>query len=377
MRKLGAVCIALQLSMTAPHASAASGALSAPLLPDTLTVEACAELARHRAPAIVAADLEGQAAAFESSAVAHNKRPDLAFVGRAFVAPKGFYDPVVTNLGEYEARLVLDYGLLDGGARGRARARGTLDLAAARLAASREARDVGLEAADFAIDHLRLAEVEGVQRRNIDWIDRLASLLRGAVRAAQERGEAIDPIDVPALHALHLGQAEVVDREVRGLESHIASLARGREARGGQVEGAPRASAASRAAVQETIVEHEPRLVLAQVRDDGIVESLGRHERAPDEGQVGSLVVGDGRGLERRGLSFQIRGDDGRRAVAGELSARLAGQGIGQKRRRKRPGCRGSVRRGHAELEGDAHGAEFPHPINATGNSGPRSLERE
>jgi len=176
MRKLGPVLIALQLSMTAPQASAA-------LLPDTLSVEACAELARHRAPAIVAADLEGQAAAFESSAVARNRRPDLAFVGRAFVAPKGFYDPVVTNLGEYEAKLVLDYGLLDGGARGRARARGTLDLAAARLAASREARDVGLEAADLAIDQLRLIEVEGAQRRTIDWIDRLASLLRGAVRA--------------------------------------------------------------------------------------------------------------------------------------------------------------------------------------------------
>jgi len=161
-----------------PGAAAASSVAS-----DTLTVEGCVALARHRAPAIVAADLEGQAAVLESSAVAKNRRPDLAFVGRAFVAPKGFYDPVVTNLGEYEAKLVLDYGLLDGGTRARARARGTLDLAAARLTASREARDVGLEAADLAIDQLRLIEVRGAQQESIDWIDRLASLLRGAVRA--------------------------------------------------------------------------------------------------------------------------------------------------------------------------------------------------
>ncbi len=150
---------------------------------DTLTVEACVALARHRAPAIVAADLDQQAAAFESSAVARNRRPDLAFVGRALVAPKGFYDPTITNLGEYAAKVVLDYALMDGGARARARARGALDLAAARLQASLQARDVGLQAADLAIDLLHLREVELAQRQSVDWIDRLSLLMRGAVRA--------------------------------------------------------------------------------------------------------------------------------------------------------------------------------------------------
>src|SRR5580765_7999454 len=96
---------------------------------DTLSVEQCVALARHRAPAVVAADFARQAAAFESSAVAKNRRPELSFVGRALVAPKGFYDPVITNLGEYETKVVLDYAVLDGGARSRARARGALDLA--------------------------------------------------------------------------------------------------------------------------------------------------------------------------------------------------------------------------------------------------------
>ncbi len=150
---------------------------------DTLTVEACVALARHRAPAIVAADLDERAAAFESSAVARNRRPDLAFVGRALIAPKGFYDPTITNLGEYDAKLVLDYALLDGGLRARARARGALDLAAARLQASLQARDVGLQAADLAINLLHLKEVESAQRQSVDWIDRLSLLMHGAVRA--------------------------------------------------------------------------------------------------------------------------------------------------------------------------------------------------
>lgn len=150
---------------------------------DTLSVEQCVALARHRAPAVVAADFARQAAAFESSAVAKNRRPELAFVGRALVAPKGFYDPVITNLGEYETKVVLDYAVLDGGARSRARARGALDLAAARLEASVQSRDVGLEAADLAFKLFRLDEVEASQRETLGWVGRLALLMRGAVRA--------------------------------------------------------------------------------------------------------------------------------------------------------------------------------------------------
>src|SRR5258705_2237336 len=150
---------------------------------DSLTVEACVELARHRAPAVVAADLLREGAAYESSAVAKNGRPNLAFVGRALIAPKGFYDPAITNLGEYETKLVLDYALLDGGPRSRASARGALELASARLEAATQARDIGLQAADLATTVLRLREVESSQGQSLAWLDRLGTLMRGAVRA--------------------------------------------------------------------------------------------------------------------------------------------------------------------------------------------------
>ena len=179
MRWIGGLLFVLCLgaAVRAPEAMGAS------VTADTLSVEAVVELARHRAPAVLAAELDRQAAALESSAVARNRRPDLALAGRALVAPKGFYDPAITNLGEYEAKVVLDWALADGGLRARARARSALDLAQAKLEAAMQGRDVGLQGADLAITLLRLREVEFAQIEAVDWIDRLALLMRGAVRA--------------------------------------------------------------------------------------------------------------------------------------------------------------------------------------------------
>ena len=78
---------------------------------------------------------------------------------------------------------MLDWGLADGGLRARARARSALDLASARLLAAVQARDVGLQVADLATTLLRLREVEAAQREAVSWIDGLALLMRGAVRA--------------------------------------------------------------------------------------------------------------------------------------------------------------------------------------------------
>jgi outer membrane protein TolC len=179
MKRIGGLLFALCLG-TAARSSEAQGAT---VLAQTLTVEGAVELARHRAPAILAADLNRQAAALESSAVARNRRPDLALAGRALIAPKGFYDPTFTNLGEYEAKVVLGLALADGGLRARARARSALDLASARLDAGVQSRDVGLQVADLAITLLRHREVESAQRNAVEWIDRLGLLMRGAVRA--------------------------------------------------------------------------------------------------------------------------------------------------------------------------------------------------
>src|SRR5205085_10356007 len=85
MRSAGAVLFLFSLAWGA----GAHGQEMARDRTDTLTVEECAALARHRAPAVVAADLARQAAVFESNALARNHRPEVAFVGRALVAPKG------------------------------------------------------------------------------------------------------------------------------------------------------------------------------------------------------------------------------------------------------------------------------------------------
>src|SRR5262245_50085236 len=160
-------------------------AASAPAqqLGDSLTVVEVVRAARHRAPTVVAAEIGSQAAVLESTSVSRIGGPDFSFVARALVAPKGFYDPALTNLGEYETKIVMDWALIDGGVKSRARARATLDLAEARLDASVQARDTGLDVADLAINLLRLREVGTAQRQAVDWLDRLGVLMRGAVRS--------------------------------------------------------------------------------------------------------------------------------------------------------------------------------------------------
>ena len=195
-------------------------------LGDTLTLQETVELARHRAPAVAAAELDRQAAVFESTAVARNGGPDFAFASRALIAPKGFYDPALTNLGEYEAKLVLDWALSDGGIRGRARARAAFDLAAARLEAAIEARDVGLDVADLAANLLRLSELEASQREAVEWIDRLALLLRGAVRSGVR--STTDSVRIALERNSALATLEKTRLERRNAEIDLmAQLARG------------------------------------------------------------------------------------------------------------------------------------------------------
>lgn len=182
MKWTGYLRMAVGLVIAAWTIGATTAAIAQPM-GDSLTVVQVVEAARHRAPAVVAADLGRQAAVLESSSVSRNYGPDFSFVARALIAPKGFYDPTLTNLGEYETKVVMDWTLLDGGIRSRARARATLDLAEARLDAAVQARDTGLDVVDIATNLLRLREVEAAQREAVDWIDRLGLLMRGAVRS--------------------------------------------------------------------------------------------------------------------------------------------------------------------------------------------------
>jgi outer membrane protein TolC len=148
---------------------------------DSLTVEECVALARRQAPALVAALLDRQAAAFDSAAIAKNGRPDFSVTTGALVAPKGFYDPTITNLGDYELKLGIVWPVADGGFRARARERGRLGLATARSMAVLESRDAGLRAAGLAFGLLQLQEMESYQDRALDWLDRLGTLIRAGV----------------------------------------------------------------------------------------------------------------------------------------------------------------------------------------------------
>ncbi len=157
---------------------------------DTLTIRDCVALARERAPALVAVRHDQLAAAYESTAVARERGPDWAVVSDALVAPAGFYDPTVTNLGEYDLKVGFNWPLADAGKRNLARRRSGLDLSAARLQSAQTARDVGLRAAELAADLLRLQDVAAAQLGAAEWASSLGALVRrgvvGGVRSAAD-----------------------------------------------------------------------------------------------------------------------------------------------------------------------------------------------
>ena len=122
IRNSAALILVLGLNAAPGRASSDSaGAVT-----DTLTIEACVAQARRSAPALLAAELDRQAAAGDSVVRSVNRRPDFWIATGALVAPEGFYDPTLTNLGEYELKLGMGWTLADGGHRARERERGGL-----------------------------------------------------------------------------------------------------------------------------------------------------------------------------------------------------------------------------------------------------------
>jgi outer membrane protein TolC len=148
---------------------------------DTLTLRECVTIARERAPAFLAARSEFQAAAYESIAVARERGPDWAITSDATIAPKGFYDPTVTDLGGYDLKLGFDWPVADGGKRMLARRRSGLDLAAARWQSIQTARDAGLRAGELAAELLRLREIAAAQIGAVEWSVSLGSLVKRGV----------------------------------------------------------------------------------------------------------------------------------------------------------------------------------------------------
>src|SRR5262249_59681738 len=115
--------------------------------------------------------------------------PAYPLCGGALVAPKGFYDPALTNLGEYELKVGMDWPLRDAGVRAHGRRAAELDARAALADQRLATRDAGLRAGELALASVRLAEQGRTQREALAWLDPLAGGLAAAARAGP-RGHA-------------------------------------------------------------------------------------------------------------------------------------------------------------------------------------------
>jgi outer membrane protein TolC len=178
---LASLIIAALIAQAPPPTASRETKAAAAEAPDTLSIADCVALARQHAPALLVARRRQSAAGLDSAAAALNRRPDVSLRAGGIVAPRGFYDPVVTNLGEYEVKAGLDWPVADAGARGRARARSALDLASARWRTSLESRDAGLQAGHLGLSLLRLAEAESLQRQSLDWLAGLTALVGSGI----------------------------------------------------------------------------------------------------------------------------------------------------------------------------------------------------
>jgi outer membrane protein TolC len=179
--------------MAATMPSAARGEEPS-FLADSLSIADCMREARTAAPEVRIAVLKRAAAAHDSLAASKNRYPRVDFFGGVHVAPAGFYDEAITNLGEYGLQVGVSLPLFDGGTAERERARA----ASAAGHASRErdlaARTSSQEAARWAIEILRLREKEVADANALARMSDLAQLLESRVR-----GGASGPSDLVRL----------------------------------------------------------------------------------------------------------------------------------------------------------------------------------
>lgn len=187
-RKLGAGPIALVLfALAFPEAARGQSTFPDSLLGsaqgDSITVAGAVARAREYAPSVQAALAELAAARSDSAAARTNHWPSFFFRSGATVAPPGFYDPTVTDLGQYQIQLGMEVSLLNGGALARERLRAVLEAQAASAEVRVASREAGLRAAEAALDLVRQSAQQGVEREALDWLDRLHALLQSQVRA--------------------------------------------------------------------------------------------------------------------------------------------------------------------------------------------------
>jgi len=186
------VWILLALPLGALPACAQTAFLGTDEMRDSLTIAQCVALARERAPEVQARLSEVAGARLDSTAAWKNHHPAIDVAGNVFVAPQGFYDPVITNLGEYSAKLEATVPLADGGERRRQRQQALAGLLSTNAQRELAARDAGFRAATLAVDLLKHQEVENTNRETLSWLDRLAELVESSVKGgARPQADAV------------------------------------------------------------------------------------------------------------------------------------------------------------------------------------------
>src|SRR5262245_11216694 len=196
-RWCGRVVLVLCLACLVPHPAHGT---------EPLTVRECVRRARERAPEVRIARATSLAARQDSVSHSFDQRPNFTVFGGATVAPEGFYDPTLTDLGSYELKVGMDWPLRDAGVRAHGRRAAELDARAAIADQRLATRDAGLRAGELALASVRLSEQSRSQRESLAWLDRLAVELaadaragtRGradAQRAALERDDAVSVLE--------------------------------------------------------------------------------------------------------------------------------------------------------------------------------------
>ena len=210
---LPAALLVAALGSLAP-ADSAGGGRSAGAVHDSMTVIECAGRATEVAPEVLAASEDARAAQLDALVAARNRRPDVSLHTSVQGIPPHAYDPALTNLGEYDLRLIGRMSLADGGARRREqlRTRAVAEGAGRDLAAAR--RENGLRAAELAAEILQSSARIGRHEAALQWTGRVLETIRSAARSG-----ARSPADVARL-----------ELEQRGLEADIDADRRDRSA---------------------------------------------------------------------------------------------------------------------------------------------------
>lgn len=165
----------------APATAADSSLVAEDAGRDSLSIADCIRLARETSPEVRIAALTRQGSRFDSLSASRNRRAKVGLVGSVLLAPSGFYDPAMTNLGEYQLKIGLTVPLHDGGIAARERAHAANQAEDAYRNFDAACLSAAQRAASLAIEALLLREQERSQSASLAWLEDLGGILDARV----------------------------------------------------------------------------------------------------------------------------------------------------------------------------------------------------